>query len=126
MVDWIKITYVTRTLTFISAAALLGLSIFEFIKIILGIREIAQNVGYIIFAIKIILCELRLKFMLRNFPYMASEIGKALFILFCGSLLLSSDFSVKTIIGIAMIFVSILLFVIGLCARKKSDDQYFD
>ena len=126
MVNWIEFKHVTRTLIFVCAIALLALTIFKLLSITLSLRTIAQRIGFILFSIKIILCELKIKFMLRNFPYMATEFGKALFIFFCGSLLIEDEFGAQLIIGIAMVVISIMLLIIACCIRKKGNDQYFE
>ena len=121
MVNWSKLRYATKVLIFVAAILLLVISIFNFISLSLNIRIIAQRIGFILFSVKLIVCELNWEPALRNFPYMRYDLGKALFILFCGTLLLTKDFGVQLIIGLVMIGISILLLILALVTRKKNE-----
>lgn len=56
---------------------------------------------------------------------MKSIFGKALFILFCGTLLITGNdlLDIESIIGYVMIGISLVL-IISKCVRKKNNDEF--
>ena len=56
---------------------------------------------------------------------MKSIFGKALFIFFCGTLLITGNdlFDIESLIGYFMIGISIILILSG-CFRKKTNDEF--
>ena len=113
MADTKAIKFFTKGLIFTSAIILLVITIISFFVITIDIRVIAQRIGFFIFSVKIILCEIPYEKALQNFPYMRNNLGKGLFILFCGSLLIDGTLDLTTIIGIVMIVLSLILITIS-------------
>ena len=54
--------------------------------------------------------------------------GKAIFILFCGTLLITGNeiFDIQSIIGYAMVIISFILFASYCVKRKKSENFEFN
>lgn len=76
----------------------------------LSIQHLILAIYVIFFAIKIILCEIHLRPVLYMFPYMRSYIGKGLFLVFVGLVMISFGFGtflVTAIFGIVMLLCGI-------------------
>lgn len=83
--------------------------IFAGISLILGaglsLQQFVLRIYLFLFAIKIFICELRCAPFLRLFPYMDNFVGKGLFLIFVGVLMVSitNAFDLSRIIGIVLV-----------------------
>lgn len=99
------------------AIGMVTVSIYQFINTNFSDKVVGWILSfyYILFAIKIIVCELcyKVKFLKEYFPYMFHNIGKAGFVIFCGGLMLENDLDLQCILGIVLIIVGVLLMLLG-------------
>ena len=117
-IDWSKLSYLGKTLTYISGLLLLAISIVDFVSIDFSPRIFFQRAFYIIFAAKLVACEFGIQFMLSIFPYMKYYLGKGLFMMFAGSLMINNSFSVGFILGLCLMGVGLFTIFIGGCTSE--------
>lgn len=72
--------------------------------------EIWLTVVLMVFlALKLFICLFEISFMKNTFPYMYNHIGRSLYIIILGTLLLNNDWSFSTFTGISVIACGLIL-----------------
>lgn len=116
-----KYELIIKIITIIASCLLCFISIFSLISIKILPNVILRKIIYVLFSLKIILCEFKIKKVIEIFPYMINNIGKALFIIFCGTILLDNNFGLNFILAIILIFLGIAILIISVILKKKSN-----
>ena len=53
-----------------------------------------------------------------TFPYMRYYLGKGMFMIFCGSLMINNSFSVGFILGLGLIGLGAFTIIVGFCTSE--------